>query len=544
MTNPFFVCACQINPIIGDFEGNTKKIIHVIRRMHSKKGNLIFFPELTLSGYFPDDLLLDPQFITACAEQLSLIAPETKGLFVAVGLPRINPAHKEKPLFNSVAVFIDGKLQGFKDKTLLPTYDVFDERRYFEPGKEEPIWEYKGLRIGITICEDVWQHSGALDGYTDYFRDPVLELKKKNPGLVLNLSGSPYYFKRTDARLHVFEKAARTLGCPVMLCNQVGANDQLLFDGHSLCLNKKGELIALAKGFEEDELIVDINADNKPIHMPNKGIADLFSALVMGVRDYFHKQGFKKALIGLSGGIDSALVACIAKEALGANNVLCIAMPSRYSSQGSIHDALELTKKLQLELQQIPIEPLFKPYLALLEPLFHNKPFDATEENIQSRIRGNILMAISNKEGGIVLNTGNKSEMAMGYCTLYGDMAGGLGVLHDVTKLQIYQLAAYVNLPKAIIEKVPSAELKENQTDFETLPPYEILDPIIEDYIEERLAPEEIAKKHNHSLSFVLSVIHKIHANEYKRRQAPIALRVTQKAFSKGRVVPIVQKWR
>ncbi len=539
------ILAAQINPTVGDIEGNGRKVLQALHRAREKKVDVVLFPELTLAGYFPDDLLLDRSFIDAIARKLEQIRPETKGLFVVVGLPRKNPSGKEKPLYNSAAVFADGKLIGYKNKTLLPTYDVFDERRYFEPGGEESIWEWKGKRIAITICEDVWQHSGQLDGYTRYACDPVQELKAKKPDLLLNLSGSPYYFKRTDVRLSVFQAVAKTLHCPVILCNQVGVNDQLVFDGHSLYVDEKGNLIQIAKGFAEDDLLIDLAAPKKPHTLHINPIADLYSALVLGVRDYMHKQGFKKGLVGLSGGVDSALVACIAKEALGAENVLAITLPSRFSSKGSVDDSVQLAHVLGIELRQISIEPILKEYLHLLEPLFQGRPQDETEENLQTRIRGMILMAFSNKFGYILLNTGNKSEMAMGYCTLYGDMAGGLGVLHDVTKLQIYKMAEYIKIiPEAIIKKVPSAELKENQKDTDTLPPFEILDPIIEDYIEERLTPEEIAAKRKQPLDFIRKLIAKMHCAEYKRRQAPISIRVTPKAFSKGRVVPIVQKWR
>lgn len=537
------VLAAQINPTIGDLNGNCCKVIEALRRAKEKKIDIVLFPELVLSGYFPDDLLLDRSFIDAIAAKLDLIQPETKGMFAVVGLPRRNPSGKEKPLYNSVAVFADGKLLGFKNKTLLPTYDVFDERRYFEPGGEEPIWEYKGKRIAITLCEDVWQHTQALDGYSNYHRDPVDELKKHKPDLVLNCSGSPYYFQRKDTRVSVFQAVAKTLHCPVILCNQVGANDQLVFDGHSLYVDEKGRLIQIAKGFVEEDLIVDLGGEKHPIRMEEHSIQDLYSALVLGVHDYFHKQGFKKALVGLSGGIDSALVTCIAKDALGAKNVLTITMPSRYSSKGSVDDSVKLTQTLGVELRTIPIEPIFKAYLSLLEPMFQGLPLNETEENLQSRIRGMILMAFSNKFGHILLNTGNKSEMAMGYCTLYGDMAGGLGVLHDVTKLHIYKLAKYVGvIPEAIIQKVPSAELKENQTDLDVLPPFEILDPILEDYIEKRCTPDEIAANRKQPIEFVREIVRKVHLAEYKRRQAPIGIRVTEKAFSRGRVVPIVQK--
>lgn len=538
------ILAAQINPTIGDLGGNTQKILAALKRARQKKVDIVLFPEMTLSGYFPDDLLLDRAFIAAIEAQLEVIRPETKGLFVALGLPRPNPSGKEKPLLNSAAVFADGKQLGFYDKALLPTYDVFDERRYFEPGHERPVWEYKGKRIGLTICEDVWQHSGQLDGYVNYRIDPVIELKNKKPDLVLNLSASPYYYKRADARLSVFQKVAKTLHCPVVLCNQVGANDQLIFDGHSLFVDAEGVLRQIAKGFAEDDLIVDLAEPCQACPVPAKGIPDLYAALVLGVRDYFHKQGFKKGLVGLSGGVDSALVACIGVEALGAENMLAITMPSRYSSKGSVDDSHLLAKKLGLVLRDISIEPIYREYLQLLEPLFAGRSPDETEENMQTRIRGMILMAFSNKFGSILLNTSNKSELAMGYSTLYGDMAGGLGVLQDVTKMHVYQLAKYAGIPASILQKVPSAELRENQTDFDTLPRFEILDPILEDYLEERFTPEEIALRRKQPLALVQQIVQTIHRAEYKRRQAPIGLRVTQKAFSKGRVVPIVQKWR
>ncbi|MBM3183800.1 MAG: NAD+ synthase [Chlamydiae bacterium] len=542
------VLAVQLNPTIGDLSGNTKKVLEALDRAREKKAEIVLFPELTLSGYFPDDLLFDPSFINACSMHLEKIKPATRGLFVCVGLPRKNPDGIEKPLHNSVAVFADGKLLGYKNKTLLPTYDVFDERRYFEPGKEEPIWEYKGLKIAVTICEDLWQHSDQV-GYTHYRIDPVQELKSKKPDLVLNLSGSPYSFQRKETRFLVFQAAAKTLQCPLILCNQVGANDQLIFDGHSFFINAKGDLIQVAKGFVEEDFLIELNAKTSFYQPQDDGIADLYDALVLGTRDYLHKQGFKKGMLGLSGGIDSALVACIAKDALGKENVLTLGLPSRFSSAGSIADAKVLTEKLGIEFQVISIDNIFQNYLDLLEPLFKNRLFDETEENLQSRIRGMVLMAFSNKFCRILLNAGNKSEMAMGYTTLYGDMAGGLGVLHDVTKLQIYKLAAHVNrnqeiIPQAIIDKTPSAELKENQSDFDTLPPFETLDPIIEDYIEERLTPEEIIKKRKFPENTVKEVVRKIHLSEYKRRQTPISLRVTQKAFNKGRYVPIVQKWK
>lgn len=534
------IFAAQLNPTIGDVEGNTKKVLAALERARRAGAEIVLFPELVLTGYPPEDLLLDRELINAVEAKLEVIAPATRGLFSVVGLPRRNPSKQEKPLYNSAAIFADGKLLGFHDKILLPTYDVFDERRFFEPGAEVSIWEYKGLKIGVTICEDLWQH-GKMVAYTSYRNDPVFDLKKKQPGLVLNLSGSPYHYK--NRRISVFQAAAKTFQCPLVFCNQVGANDQLVFDGHSFCLNGKGELTQIAKGFEEEDFLVDLSKQ-KPCAMPKKGIEDLFAALVLGTRDYFHKQGFQKALLGLSGGIDSALVACIAKEALGASNVLALALPTRYSSPESFRDAEDLAKNLGIALKKVEIDPVLQMYLDLLQ-----NPKGLAEENLQPRIRGMVLMAFSNQSGALLLNTGNKSEFAMGYTTLYGDMCGALGVLLDVTKDRVYELARFVNrnreiIPDSILKKVPTAELRPGQTDQDTLPPYEVLDPIIHSYIEEGLSPEEVAKKYSHPLEFIQDLVHRIHLAEYKRRQAPIGIRVTPKSFSKGRNVPIVQKYK
>ena len=531
--------AVQLNYLIGDIDGNTDKIIQALERT---KADIVLFSELAISGYPPEDLLLDDAFIEAVERKLHLIAPSTNGRFVAVGLPRRNPNGKDKSLHNSAAIFVDGQLVGFKDKTLLPTFDVFDERRYFEPsGPGQPVYEYKGRRIGVLICEDCWQHAGDAI-YSDYVRDPVLELAESGVDLLLNLSSSPYNYRRADIRESIFAECAITLGCPVILCNQVGANDQIVFDGHSMHISAKGELVKRAKGFTTDVLSTEL-ADLTPCDPILNSIADLYAALVLGVRDYFYKQGFSKALIGLSGGIDSALVTCIAKDALGAANVEVLFMPTRYSSEASFTDSDLLAKKLGVALKKFSIDSLFQNSLDQLVPYF--EPNDLTMQNLQPRIRANILMAFSNQTGAILLNTSNKSEMAMGYSTLYGDMAGGLGVLQDVSKGYVYQLAKYVKvIPQSIIDKIPTAELKEGQTDFDSLPKYEILDPILEAYIEERQSPEEIAIRQGHTLEFVQQIIDKIHAAEYKRRQAPIGIRVTKKAFSKGRNVPIVQRWK
>jgi NAD+ synthase (glutamine-hydrolysing) len=541
------ILVAQLNPIIGDMEGNTQKIIQTLDRARAKEADIVLFPELALCGYPPEDLLLHPSFIDAQEKYLEKVIHASARLMVLVGVVRRNPAKGEKPIFNSAAIIHDGKLLGYEDKRLLPTYDVFDERRYFEPGTETHIWELKGKKIGVLICEDIWQHAGYV-GYTKYTRDPVLDLKPLKPDLVLNLSASPYQFQKPDTRVKVCVKCAETLHCPVILCAQVGGNDQLVFDGYSVYVDGKGNLLQIAKGFKEDEMIVDLDAEACPCQFSYDPLKDLYQALVLGVRDYFHKSGFQKGCLGLSGGIDSALVACIAVEALGKENVLALSMPSRYSSPGSVEDAKTLAKNLDIELLSIPIEKPFEAFLDLLNPFFQGKAQDVTEENIQARIRGVILMAVSNKLGYIVLSTGNKSEMGMGYCTLYGDMCGGLSVISDVTKRHVYELARWLNrnkevIPQSTIDKAPSAELKANQKDIDSLPAYDVVDKVLQGYVEEYLSPEEIAQKYDLPMEAVIDLVHRLHRAEYKRRQAAPGIRVSKKAFRVGRRYPIVQGW-
>lgn len=534
--------ATQINPTVGDIEGNVRKVLAGLERAKAHGADIVLFPEMALLGYPPEDLLLDTTLLHLLEKKLLEIAPATEGLFVAVGLPRKVPKRAEKPLYNSAAIFIDGMLVGFKDKSLLPEYDVFDERRFFEPGTGPAIFPYKGYRIGVTICEDAWKEVG----YSHYLTDPIAELAAEKIDLMLNLSASPYHDGKD--RLSVFAKAAKNLHCPVVVCNQVGANDQLVFDGRSFCMNAKGELLALAEGFVEEDLFIDLFKEASAISPPSDRMEDLFSALVLGVRDYFQKQQFSHAVLGLSGGIDSAVTACIAAHALGKDNVRVLNMPSRYSSGGGQADAFALAKKLGVRIDAVSIDTLFQNSLDTLAPFFAGLEENITEENIQARLRGMLLMAFSNKLGGLVLTTGTKSEMAMGYTTLYGDMVGALGVLQDVTKTNVYQLAHWINerwglIPSSILTRAPSPELKHGQMALDRLPPYDMLDPILEDYLEERLSAQQIADKRGYSLEMVEDILKKVHDAEYKRRQAPIGIRVTKKAFSRGRIVPIVQKW-
>jgi len=540
------VCVAQLNPKIGDLKGNTQKILDAIGKGRRQKADLILFSELTIAGYLPQDLLLHDDFIRAEQECLKQIVKATNGICVVVGLVRNNPG-KGKNLFNSAAVICDGQVLGYYNKRLLPNYDVFNERRYFDPGTESKVWEIKGKRVGVIICEDIWRHSGYVD--TRYREDPVADLSGEKLDLLLNLSASPYQFDKPDVRVEVCANAAKTLKCPVFLCCQVGGNDDLVFDGYSVCVDEHGNLRELGKGFTEDLFTVDLDAPTCNVPFQYDVLHDLYRALVLGVHDYFEKQGFEKALLGLSGGIDSALVACIAKDALGPENVLGVSMPSRYSSKGSVDDAYQLAMNLGIGYQKIPIEKPFNDYLELLGPFFEGLPQDTTEENLQARIRGMILMALSNKLGCIVLSTGNKSEMGLGYCTLYGDMCGGLGVISDLIKTRVYDLCRWINrkeeiIPISTIEKPPSAELRPEQKDLDTLPDYAIVDKVVNRYVEDHLSPKEISERFHIPLELVNDLIGRIYRAEYKRRQGPPGIRVSKKAFSVGRRYPIVQGWK
>jgi NAD+ synthase (glutamine-hydrolysing) len=537
----------QLNPTVGDLDGNTLRILQAIDRARAESADIVLFPELAVCGYPPQDLLFHHAFIEKMGTCLERIVQASSRLMVVVGVVRRNLSNSGRPIFNSAAIIQDGRVIGFHDKMLLPTYDIFDEKRYFEEGRDLQVWEWKGQRIGVIICEDIWQHAGYV-GFAHYHRDPILELVALKPDLLLNLSASPYQCHKIEARITVCTKAANTLLCPVILCCQVGGNDQLIFDGYSLYVNKKGALQQSAQGFEEDDLLVDLEEPPAMCSLECEEIEDLYRALILGVRDYFHKQGFKRACLGLSGGIDSSLVACIGAEALGRENIMGVSMPSRYSSKESVKDAELLASHLGIEFRQVPIEEPFESYLGLLKPHFLGRGLDVTEENLQARIRGMILMAISNKMGYVVLSTGNKSELAMGYCTLYGDMCGGLGVISDVTKGQVYELAEWINrekrvIPLSTIKKPPSAELRPDQKDSDSLPDYAIVDRVLKAYIEDFLSDEEIVQKYDLPIELVVDLIRRIHRAEYKRQQAPPGIRVSKKAFGVGRRYPIVQGW-
>ncbi len=538
------ILVAQLNPVIGDLLGNTEKILSAMEAARRQEIDIVAFPEMTICGYAPEDLVLHRSFIDEMEMCLDRIVRESKGITALVGLIRKNAVHEEKSLLNSAAVISDGKLLGFHDKWLLPTYDVFDERRYFSRGKSVNVWDIKGMRIAVLICEDMWQNAGEEISGTSYPWDPVKELVVYKPDILFNLTASPFQSRKADIRVQVCKAAAKTLKCPIVYTCQVGANGPVVFDGYSLFVDKDGNLKQVAKGFQEDYMTIDLSARGNVLTFEHDPMYDMISALKLGLHDYFDKSGQKKAIVGLSGGIDSALVAAIAKEALGEENVLAIFMPTRYSSQESYDDARILAGNLNIEFKSIDIDHLFQNFLDTLHPYFKKESEDVTEENIQARIRGMILMAFANKFRALVLCTGNKSELALGYCTLYGDMCGALSVIGDVLKTECYQLARWINrekevIPIRILEKAPSAELRHHQKDSDTLPPYEIIDKVIRGYVEEYNTIEDIAKIYKIDEETVRSIVRRIYRAEHKRRQAAPSLRISKKSFAAGRRKPL-----
>ena len=540
----------QFNPIIADIEGNRSSIISKIRAAEKAGADLLIFPEMATIGYPPMDLIENRKLIDDNLRSLELIAAETTDIAVVCGFVDYDP--ENPPMLQNSAAFMNkGKVLSTHPKTLLPTYDVFDELRYFTPSKSQEPVEFMNMRLGITICEDIWNvlhvHENRYTEHRRYNIDPVEELSRAGIDMLINISASPYVRGKNKAKREMLSDIASAHGISLVYANQVGGNDSLIFDGNSLVFNNTGALIAQAAGFREDMIITDTSG---PQVTPESAsdIEDIHRALVLGVHDYVHKCGFKKAVIGLSGGIDSALTAALAVQALGAENVTGITMPSMYSSRGSIDDSVQLARNLGICINEVPIADIYYRYLADLEPLFRKMPEDVTEENIQARIRGNILMAFSNKTGSLLLTTGNKSELAMGYCTLYGDMSGGLAVISDLPKTLVYELARHINrdteiIPLATIEKPPSAELRPGQKDEDSLPPYETLDRILELYIEEKLSAEEIISE-GFPGPLVRDILNSVNRNEYKRIQAAPGLKVTTKAFGIGRRIPIAQKFR
>ena len=540
------IAIAQINTTVGDFRGNSDKIINSWLQADELGAEIVVFPELALCGYPPRDLLLKKNFLIENELQMERLTKKGGKAVAVVGFASQNKNGSGRPAHNSAAVIKSSKIIAIRHKSLLPTYDVFDEDRYFEPANNiEPV-EVLNKKIGITICEDIWNDDVFIHD-RKYDRKPADELAAAGADLLLNLSASPWSLGKEHSR-HVLLSQLTAKHClPIVYCNLVGGNDELVFDGGSQYYNKHGVLGANAAMFSEDLLIVDTETIEPKSNNTDQDNAKIFHALSLGVKDYLHKCGFKSAVIGLSGGIDSAVTAAIAVEALGPNNVRGVAMPSQYSSQGSLEDAERLAKALKIQYDVVPIEPIFEQLKAQLETIFKQKKEDTTEENMQARIRGNILMSMSNKFGSLLLTTGNKSELAVGYCTLYGDMCGGLAVISDLPKTKVYSLARWINrkqeiIPEATITKPPSAELRPDQIDQDSLPDYEVLDDILESYIVNGSDLESIISS-GHDPSVVQRIIQLINNNEYKRRQAAPGIKITSKAFGVGRRIPVAKRY-
>jgi NAD+ synthase/NAD+ synthase (glutamine-hydrolysing) len=537
----------QINPTVGDFSGNAARMIDFAGRARTAGAGLILFPELSVCGYPPRDLVERPSFVARNRETAERIATETRGIAVICGLA--TPAHAEtgKSVMNSAALLQDGAIAFLQSKMLLPTYDVFDEMRNFAPARSQSLFSFCGKQMALTICEDAWNDLHFWNKRL-YTVDPVEALVQAGGNFVLNISASPFWLGKRELRREMLATIARQDKVPVVMVNQVGGNDSLVFDGSSLVLNSAAEVIAQGKSFEEDLVIFDSDTLKGDVHPQIPGEeASAYAALVLGTRDYVRKCGFERVIIGLSGGIDSALTACIAAEALGPENVIGVGMPGPYSSPGSIDDARSLAGNLGIRFELLCITEIFESYRKTLQRVFAGCKEDTTEENIQARTRGALLMALSNKFGAIVLSTGNKSELGVGYCTLYGDMVGGLAVISDVPKTLVYRLSRYINsrrpvIPEATLEKPPSAELRPDQKDIDSLPPYDVLDAILEDYVEDLHTAEQIAADHNFDLALVQNVIRMVDGAEYKRQQAAPGLKISSKAFGSGRRFPIAAR--
>ena len=560
------IALAQINPTVGDITRNTEKAVRFIDDARRQGAQLVVFPELSVTGYPPKDLLLKPQFVAdnlrAVQEIAARIDPEIEAV---VGYAERNEKPVGRPLYNAVALLRGGKVVSRHFKTLLPTYDVFDESRYFEPG---PVSETENLvrvggpdapvTAGLTICEDLWNDEKLIPRRL-YHQNPIADLHAAGAGLLLNASASPFVVGKHEFRVELFGSQVKHFGRPLVYVNQVGGNDELVFDGNSCAFDAKGKLVAQAKDFEEDLLVIDLpthDAAGRPgpaaqrVEQPAAGVEAIHKALVLGLRDYVQKCGFKSVVLGLSGGIDSALTAALAVAALGPDRVVGVAMPSRFSSDHSVNDAARLAENLGIEFHLVPIKPVHDEYEKTLAPAFEGTERDVTEENLQARVRGALLMAFSNKFNHLLLTTGNKSEVAVGYCTLYGDMCGGLGVISDVPKTTVYALSAFVNrkagrdlIPRNTITKPPSAELRPDQTDQDSLPPYDVLDAILFRYVEEEKSAAQIVGE-GFDPSTVSRVVRLIDRSEYKRRQMPPGLKVTSRAFGFGRRMPIAQNYQ
>lgn len=529
------IALAQINPCVGALESNADKIITNIEKAREQKADIVVFPELALTGYPPEDLLLKPHFIERNLEYLDIVAKKTAGLTTLVGfVDKVNGK-----IYNSCALIQDKKIKDKYHKLILPNYGVFDEKRYFSQGNTFPLYTLDGHNFSLSICEDIWN---------DNF---ISALKGKSFDFLINISASPFHLGKIALRKKILSRAAKTLNTYLFYCNLVGGQDELVFDGTSKVFSSDGRLMKMAKMFEEDLLFFDFGkkVNCSSIVIALKEEEEAYGALKLGLADYVKKNGFEKVIVGVSGGIDSAVVVSLAAAALGKANVFALIMPSRYTSKETFSDAQRICRNLEINYHIVNIEGIFESYLSTLEPFFKDKNRDVTEENLQARIRGNILMAFSNKFGYLVINTGNKSEVSCGYCTLYGDMVGGFGILKDVTKLMVYKVAKYINqaaqqeiIPQSIIERVPTAELRYDQKDSDTLPAYDILDPILKLYVEDDCSMDEIVEK-GFNRDIVKRVIKMVDLNEYKRRQSPIGIKITPRAFGKDRRMPITNKF-
>ncbi len=557
------VAVCQINPTVGDLAGNARKILEGATRAREEGAELALFPELALVGYPPRDLLDRPPFLRAVGERLRELTEQLpRALPCLVGFVESAPAPGRPGLFNSAALIRDGRIEAIARKRLLPTYDVFDEHRYFAPGDASLVVSVGATRVGITVCEDIWADRGALS-VPRYANNPVADVVTEGAEIIVNLAASPFTLPKREGRGQLLSEVARAHQVPIVFVNQVGGNDDVLFDGQSCVFDAGGHLVARAPAFEESFMVASVpcaraehggsEVRNVIADVPDTDAAAALEALAMGTRDYVHKTGFSSVLLGLSGGIDSALVAAIAVRALGAENVLGVALPTRYSSDHSREDAVELARQLGIRFREISIDALFQSYLEELPPhldaLGEAKPGDVTYENIQARIRGNVLMAISNRLGSLLLTTGNKSEVAVGYCTLYGDMAGALAVIADVPKTFVYEMSREVNrqagravIPERTLTKPPSAELRPGQTDQDSLPPYDVLDAVLEHHVEDHESAEEIIAR-GYDADTVQRIVRLVRLNEYKRKQMAPGLILTSKAFGSGRRYPIAQRF-
>ncbi len=536
------IALAQINTTIGDFDGTVRKVLDFITRAKNQKADLVVFPEMTLTGYPPRDLLEEPHFIECNLRALDQVAKAADGIDVVLGYVSRRPGDTGKPLSNAAALCRSGKIAATYSKNLLPTYDVFDEGRYFEPGAEVAVWNIGSSKMGFSICEDIWNDK-SLEQRHLYAADPISEQVRRGADFLLNISASPFTCDKPGRRRALLGTIAKRHRTPLVYVNLVGSNDELIFDGRSMVVDAEGWIAAEAKAYEEDLLLIDTE-NLTPAPLPAfDDLECIFKALVLGIRDYARKCGFRQAVLGLSGGIDSTLVAILAAEALGPENILGVAMPSPYSSASSLEDARGLAENLKIQFQQYPISQVYSAYRGLFD---RDGAPDLADENIQARIRGNILMSLSNRHGPLVLTTGNKSELAVGYCTLYGDMSGGLAVISDVPKTLVYELCGWIQkrkhvIPESVFTKPPSAELRPDQKDSDSLPPYDVLDPILKAVIEEKKSEAEII-----AMGFdpvvVADVLRRLHTNEYKRRQAAPGLKITSRAFGIGWRYPIAKK--